>query len=370
MTYLLPFLASLAACCTPAQETKKPTIKATVQEVDPKKDEPPGFLCEGTTDLPDGCRIDVFTYFDARLEADRKDRYVPETGAHRHHSVVTVKDGKFSAAFAIYTPSAKKNLAGDYTFRVKFDPNFQPAQFATLGPILNDLPFKVGKPGDEAKDRAAVGAKLFDEIKALVVIADESAAKRKEDKAKGKSDPTAWSALMKDWTKRLGDINQRVSKEPEYVVLDMNVISNVGFEHLTGIVMDLARYASRGQDKDFREGRERLDVMVSKYNNDLTGAPIDPKIARVELLKDARGWLDTAVNARDDQGPLGKKNFRQAMMNLHKIAPADARPTILEMSAAATEIFDALDAKKDAKALFEKLDARLGELLKEFKSEK
>jgi len=119
-----------------------------------------------------------------------------------------------------------------------------------------------------------------------------------------------------------------------------------------------------------REGRERLDVMVSGFADQLRGAPPDPKKVRVELLKNARGFLQDTVYASGDRAPLGRKRYIQALFDLHKIAPEETRPVILELSASAREIFDLFDAKKDAIPLLEKLDARLGELEKALQNAK
>ena len=354
---LLPLLF-LGACCGAAPQDKKSTVQATASEIaaDEKEKKPPGFLCEGTAEVPDGYRIDIYTYFGK-----------PEKAAHIKHAALLVKGGKFSAAFSVFT-NTKKNLAGKYIFRIAIDPNLQPVRFQNIPGQEIDVVLKVGSDEDAATDRRTFGEALIGDMKSMVALAEES--KQKHLEGKGKVDAATWSSLLKDWTRRARQINEKVMDTAEYRVLGFSGVMDTGFEHLTGIVMDLCRCASRGEEKDMREGRERLDVMVSGFADQLRGAPPDPKKVRVELLKNARGFLQDTVYASGDRAPLGRKRYIQALFDLHKIAPEETRPVILELSASAREIFDLFDAKKDAIPLLEKLDARLGELEKALQNAK
>ncbi|HLF92427.1 MAG TPA: hypothetical protein VJB14_03130 [Planctomycetota bacterium] len=355
MIHILPLLF-LGACCGAAPQDKKSTVQATASEIaaDEKEKKPPGFLCEGTAEVPDGYRIDIYTYFGK-----------PEKAAHIKQAALLVKGGKFSAEFSVFT---KKNLAGKYILRVTLDPNLQPARFQNIPGQEVDVVLNVGNEADAAADRKAFGEGLIGDMKALVALAEESRQKHLE--GKGKLDAATWNSLMKDWTRRAGQINKRVLETAEYRVLGFSGIMDTGFEHLTGIVMDLCRCASRGEEKDMREGRERLDVMVSGFEDKLRGTPPDPKKVRVELVNSARGFLQDTVYASGDRAPLGRKRYIQTLFELNKIAPPETRPVILELSASAGEIFDLLDAKKDARPLLEKLDARLGELEKALQNAK
>jgi hypothetical protein len=366
MIHIIPLLATLAACCSRApQEAKKNRVEATVVELAPKEKEPPGFLCEGTTDLPDGCRIDVFAYFMSVTPTGPR-RKEPEIGTHRQQAAAIVKNGRFSVPLNLFE---RKNLGGEYIFRVAFDPNLQARPFASLPAIRSDLPLTVGLPGDAEKDRAAFGARLFGEIKALVAIADEVAARRKADQEKGKADPAAWSALVKDWTRRVREINLRVHQVHEYIVLDIAQIADVGVESMGNIILDLARCGSQGLDKDLREGRERLDIMVSNFDNQLN-TPVNPRATRIELAQEARKLLDVAAHAQDENAPRTQKRFIQVLFDIHKIAPAEVRSTILALMGSAKELFDAVEKNKNTKELFEKLDGRMEELIRGFQKEK
>jgi len=347
------------------QEARKYTLKASVVEVVPKEKDPPGFLCEGTTDLPDGARIDLYTYF---LNPDptglRKKE--PEQGKHRYRTAVPVKDGRFSASFSLFQ---EKNLSGDYVFRVVFDPNLQVQHLSTLPTVQSDVPLPLGKPGDAERDRAAWGARLFGEIKAVIAIADEVAARRKSDLEKGTSDPAAWAGPVRDWTDRLRGINERVHKAPEYLVLEMSNISDSGLDALGHLVLDLARSGSLGRDKGLREGRERIDLMVSNYEHELTRPP-DPRQKRIDLAHEARGLLEAAVRGPGDRAGESRKRFKQVLFDIHALAQADVQALLRDLMAQATEIFDALDEKKDVQAKVQSLQARLEELEKSFQNPK
>jgi hypothetical protein len=368
MIHLIPVLAALAAVPAAPQEAKKYRIEATVVETAPKDKETgkeqPGFLCEGTTDLPDGCRIDVFIYYiNPRLGGPREKE--PENGSHRQQSATLVKNGRFSTSLSIFEG---KNLSGDYTFRVAFDPNLQARPFAGLSAVHAYVPFTVGKPGDAEKDRAAFGARLFGEIKALVAIADEVAARRRADKEKGKPDPDVWAGLVKEWTRRIREINARVHQVHEYVALEIAHIADAGVENMSLIILDLARCGSQGLDKDLREGRERLDIVVSNFDNQLN-TPINSRTARIELAREARKLFEVAVHARDERAPAARKRFIQDLIDIHNITPPEARAAILDLMRSANEIFDAVAEKKDAREPFEKLDGRLEELIRGFQKD-
>ncbi len=352
----LPLL--FLGACAAAPQDKKSAVQATASEIaaDEKEKKPPGFLCEGTADVPDGYRIDIYTYFGK-----------PEKAAHIKQAALLVKGGKFSATFSVFT---KKNLAGKYILRVTLDPNLQPARFQNIPGQEIDVVMNVGTEEDAGADRRTFGEGLIGDMKTLVALAEES--KQKHLEGKGKLDAAAWNTLLKDWTRRAGQINKKVMDTAEYRVLGFGGVMDTGFEHLTGIVMDLCRCASRGEEKDMREGRERLDVMVSGFADQLRGAPPDPKKVRAELVKNARDFLQDAVYASGDRAPLGRNRFRQTLFDLHKdkALPEETRSVILELSASATELFDLLDAKKEPKPLLDKIDARLGELLKALQNAK
>ena len=350
MAYLLPLI--LLAACRSAAQDRKHTIEAVAAETPAEKDGPPGFLCEGSTDLPDGCRIDVFAYFGNPLR-----------GAHLKHSAVLVKEGKFSASFSLY---AKRNLAGLYTFQVVFNPSLQQVRHQTLPALEKLAPLRVGTEEAAANDRKSVGENLLADMKGLVAIAEEARLKHVE--SKGKLETAAWEALLKDWHRRAARINVAAIARIEYRVLGFGLAVDDGMEHISGIVMDLCRCAARGQEKDLREGRERLDLMISKFENQLKAPP--PKGAGAERVRDARRLLKEAVAAPEADRRAAKGRFRQSMVDLNSLAPSEFASVILEISGAATEVFDAIEEKKDVKGPLEKLDARLEELEKALQNAK
>lgn len=337
------------------QDARKFTVDAKVFEAPGTAQEAPSFACEGTTDLPDGCRLDVYTYYGAA-----------DPGFHIKHTVAITAGGKFSSAFSMFE---KKTLPGDYSFRVVFDPNLQAQRFGAFPAWKRDYPLRVGTPEEAEKARVALCKQLVADIKGIVAVADEATNRRKAEKD-GKPDPAVWDPLLKAWYRKLADESTRVQKILEYRVLGLTGVVDNGFEHLCGIIMDITRCAARGQDTLAREGRERLDLMVSKFEADLTGVPANPRLTRIELTQNARRALAQAVQPQEDRGPTGRKGFRQAILDLNRLVTPEDRQTLLEISAAATELFDKAEEKKDVKEDHKKLDARLAELLQAYQNEK
>jgi hypothetical protein len=183
------------------------------------------------------------------------------------------------------------------------------------------------------------------------------------------SGPEAWAGLLKDWTRLVREINLPVHQVHGYIVLEIAQIADAGVENMGNIILDLARCGSQGLDKDLREGRERLDIMVSNFDNQLN-TPVNSRAARVELAQEARKLLDVAVHAQDESAPRTRKRFIQVLFDIHKIAPAEVRTTILNLMGSAQELFNAVDKEKDTKGLFEKLDGRMEELIRGFQQDK
>src|SRR5437016_1240557 len=99
----ISLLVALLACRTAPQEKAVPAetkqkIEATVKETQEK--ERPGFLCEGTAELADDCRIDVEIFFGK-----------PDADAPIQNLALAVRGGRFAAPFSFYK---EKNLAGLY----------------------------------------------------------------------------------------------------------------------------------------------------------------------------------------------------------------------------------------------------------------
>jgi hypothetical protein len=360
MIHLFLLLVPLLGCCRTAPqqqaaaEEKKVKFEATARETPAKEKNPPGFLCEGATDLPEDCRIDIEIYFGK-----------PITGSQLHHAAEPVKGGKFSTAFVLF-PKSPKNLAGAYTVRVKFNPHLQPDRFAALPAIVRDLPLNVGKPEEAAQERRAWGERLVEKMKGLSALSEEAQAKFRE----GKLNNAGWDAQIKEWERRAHEINESVIDIPEYHVLGYGRLIADGFEKISGITLDLCRFYQRGDEKNMRDGRERLRVILSNYEDYLLGRPLDPKKEMLKLAEKASEFLEAAVTATDDRGPLGRKMFRQAMLDLHRLVSPGPRQTILEISASVNELFDALDAKQDVTTFHGKIKARLADLKTALQDEK
>jgi hypothetical protein len=339
------------------QEARKYAFEATAQEIAPSGKEPPGFLITGTTDLPDDYRIDIFTNFG-----------VPNSGFYLRHDVAMVKNGKFSASLSLFKEA---NLAGEYSFRLLGEPDLQADRFASIPATKRDVLLKLGKPGEAEKVRAEISARLFSELKSLAAVAEEAATLRKSEKESGKTDSSQWERLLKDWYKRLEAGALKVQRNADYRVLGLSGYVDAGTEQVCGITMDIARCAARASDKDVREGRERLDLLLSKYGSELTGRPLDPKAARLELAQSARRFLAAGARSKEESTPpTGRNPFFQVLLNLNPLVSPEERQTLLEISAGARELFDAVDEKKEFAELLRKLDARLAALIQTFQNEK
>lgn len=357
MNLLLPLLTAFASLSAGApQEAKKAVLEVTVQDVPASGKEPASFLLTGKTDLPDRYRLDLYAYFG-----------VPDPGFEVAREATLVKDGKFSITISLFKAA---NVAGEYSFRLLGNPDLQDQRYSQLPFLRHDVSVKLGTPADAAKARAEVYGRLFDDMKALVAVADESAALRKSEKESGKTDAAAWERLEKEYYKRLADGAARAQKVVEYRVFGLSWFVTAGMEQITGISMDIARCAARGLDKDLREGRERLDVIMSKFEADLTGRPLDPKITRLELARTARRLLAAGAQPREEAAPAGRNAFLQVMLNLSPLVSPDDRAALIDLTMGARELFDAVDEKKDVKELHLKLDARLEAFIKSLQNEK
>ena len=339
------------------QDAKKYAFEATAKDFAASGKEPPGFLLTGMTDLPDDYRIDIYTYFG-----------VPDPGFHLRHDVAMVKNGKFSASLSLFKEA---NLAGEYSFRLLGEPDLQADRYASIPAIKRDVSLKLGKPGDAEKVRAEMGARLFSELKSLAAIAEEAATLRKSEKESGKTDSSQWERLLKEWYKRLEAGALKAQRNSDYRVLGLSSYVDEGTEQVCGITMDIARFAARASDKDVREGRERLDLLLSKYESGLTGRPLDPKATRIELAQTARRLLAAGARPKEESTPpMGRNPFFQVLLNLNPLVSPEERQALLEISAGARELFDAVDEKKEFAELLRKLDARLAALIQTFQNEK
>ena len=192
----LAFLtASIVAsvACQSGQGDPAPQIKGELRNVPPQGNAAPSLLCEGTSTLPDGALLNAYLYYDRVNE-----------GREIAKDTTTVKGGKFTQDFIPFTKS-KKNLAGRYIARFRFNPEFQDKAipFSTL---KVDIVLEHGSPQDVERETKAVREQLVGEIRAFAAMGDEIRAKITELKDKPADE---WKALVKSWVNKSTEIQRR-----------------------------------------------------------------------------------------------------------------------------------------------------------------
>src|SRR5213078_2167402 len=106
-----------------------------LRDVPPQGNATPSLVCDGTATLPDGALLNAYLYYGRVNE-----------GREIAKDTTTVKGGKFTQDFAPFSKS-KKNLAGKYIVRFRFDPNFQ-AQAMPFSTVKVDIVLQHGTPQD------------------------------------------------------------------------------------------------------------------------------------------------------------------------------------------------------------------------------
>jgi hypothetical protein len=343
------------ALLAPGDSQETPKLSATFTEI-PSSPDGPGILCEGTTDLPDGCLVELTLFYG---KAD--------DGAHiAPFMSVPVQKGKFSHTFQVYPA---KNLPGEYVVRMSFTPDLQRQQYRKIPMAQVESKFPIGEPSQFEAGRNEVREQLQKDVRAFLGMADEIS--KEYAKVRGKLDRAAWDRRVEDWKKRTTDLNHRVLATPEYRVLQFRLLNNGGLEHLGGIILELARCARESDEKALREGRARLDQEAQGILEEYKSQPVDPAKYRLELLEDARKVLSGSRGLTEAKLATAKGKFNELMLRLNLQCPPSYRDRIRSILEAGTKYFVAADERQgDLDALYAKVERPTAELLEALKKEK
>ena len=117
-----------------------PVLKTEIKDVPAQGEGRASILCEGTTNLPNGARIEVYLFY-GRLD----------DGPILARQSFAVKDGKFSHELQ---PYKKKNFPGKYGLRLVYNPELQDQRLVGFKIGVFDLPFRFGNDADFAIKQA------------------------------------------------------------------------------------------------------------------------------------------------------------------------------------------------------------------------
>ena len=328
-----------------AAADEAPVLKTEIKDVAAEGDGRPSILCEGTTNLPKGARIEVYLFY-GRLD----------DGPVIARQSFTVGDGKFSYPIQ---PYKKKNLPGKYGLRLVYNPELQDQRFVGFKMGVVDLPFKLGTEADFEREAKVFRAQLAAELQAMVDLGEEL--KTQIDKLKGK--PAAdWAPLQKKWMEQGHEIMKRADphQNQEYNALNIDHAATTGLENLAGILNSAARYAAAGRDKEALEGvtvlRQTATYLIGEMNAPkLTsaGQVVDVVDAAKKLIKDVLANPDPPLLPR-------RRKFLEMNQLLQKSLPEDVQPVILEIGKASSAFFHAVEDKDpNAKELHAELEKAL-----------
>jgi hypothetical protein len=349
----LAFLtASIVAsvACQSGQGDPAPQIKGELRNVPPQGNAAPSLLCEGTSTLPDGALLNAYLYYDRVNE-----------GREIAKDTTTVKGGKFTQDFIPFTKS-KKNLAGRYIARFRFNPEFQDKAipFSTL---KVDIVLEHGSPQDVERETKAVREQLVGEIRAFAAMGDEIRAKITELKDKPADE---WKALVKSWVNKSTEIQRRAYplEVPEYRVLNLDQIADGGLENLGGILISSAKHAAAGEGEVAREGLTRLRQTIEYLVDEIASPKLTEPGQIFALIESARKLLKDALSHPDDPVLPARRKFVEMSALLQKSLPEEVQSALLEISGRSATFFSALsDKQPNAKELQKELDETFEKLI-------
>jgi hypothetical protein len=346
-------LLALAACLQ-----EPPRITATLKDLPAENGRPPAFLAEGTTDLVDGTRLEVFFYVGP-----------VQYGFETLRDATTVKEGKFSKEIAWFRGSPK-NLAGQYGLRIAYKPLLQPrSEYSRRKESHADAVLQIGTPRDFVRDQNAVKERLAADVKKLLAFGQEITAQAEKDQ--GKPDRAVWEALSVSLRKRCLDIEREAIQDREYMIHGFREITDSGLEGMRRTLVGIAECAAANDLATMKEGLVRLDGMAQGYLRALSTRPEDPKTQAADLLGQARQVLRGALPYPGLRAAEERKRFVQLTFKISPILDPEQQLTLRSISGAAADYLDALTERKpEAAELHEKVDRRIAEFLQALKEEK
>ncbi|HVE38767.1 MAG TPA: hypothetical protein VNM14_02695 [Planctomycetota bacterium] len=357
LAFLTASLVATLACQAAPGAAQAPEIKGELRDVPPQGKAAPSFLCEGTTNLPDGALLNAYLYYGQVNQ-----------GREIAKDTTTIKGGKFTQDFEPF-PKSKKNLAGKYIARFRFDPNFQ-AQAMAFATINVDIVLQHGTPQDVERETKAIRDQLVGEIRAYAAMGDEVKAKIQELKDKPAD---AWQALFKSWVEKSSDIQRRnyPLKVPEYRVLNLDQVADGGLENLGGILISAAKHATLGEAETAREGLTRLRQTIDYLVDEIASPKLTEPGQILALIESARKLVKDALARPDDPVLPARRKFVEMNALLQKSLPEDVQANVLEIGTRAVSFFTALaDKQANAKELHKELDETFDRLLAALRNRK
>ena len=348
------FLLLALGCQATAGEA--PVFKAEAKDVPAQGEGRPTILVEGTTNLPNGARVELYLFY-GRLD----------DGPLVARQSFSVKNGKFSEGLQ---PYRAKNFPGKYGLRLSYNPELQDQRFAGFALGSYELPFRFGTEADYEREAKVFRGQLAGELQAMVDMGEE--VKTQIDKLAGKPE-AAWAPFMKKWHEKSHEIMKRADPHTiqEYNVLAIDHPATSGLENLAGILNSAAKYAAAGRGKEALEGvtvlRQTAQYLIGEMNTPKLHTPGQI----VELLEAARKVVQEAVSRPDQPVLPARRKFLEMNALLQKSLPEDLQPHVLEIGKAGAALFSALSDKepnvKELHAELEKVIERIAALLRPLK---
>jgi len=336
------FLAQAAAA------DEAPVLKVDVKDVPAQGQGKPIILCEGTTNLPTGARLEGYLFYDRMDEGP----VLARTNA-------TVKDGKLAMEFQ---PYQKKNFPGKYVARLVYNPALQLQNFAGFRDTVVNLPFRFGDEADFQREAKVFRGQLAAELQAMVAMGEQ--VKTQIDKLEGK--PAAdWAPFIKEWQEKSHEIMVRADphKTQEYYALNIDHPASTGLENLSGILISAAKYAAAGRGKEAIEGITVLRTVAENLIGEMNAPRLTTPGQVVDLIDAAKALTREALAKSGQPLLLLRRKFLEMNALLQKSMPEEVQGNVLEISTRAAAFFNALsDKEPNVKELQAELEKSLEKL--------
>lgn len=327
-----------------------PVLKGVLKEIPAEGKLDPAFQLDATTNLPNGALVDVSLYYD---EVDE--------GRELAKGTATVKDGKLSQDLLAF-PGSKKNLAGKYVARLRYNPALQNLNIPGFADGRSDTQLVTGDAALVQAETKAVRARLAADLQAMSALGDEVKAQIEAKKLKTFEE---WKPLLKEWGQKAVDIQARANpiKVREFRVLKLDLIADSGLENLTGILNSAARHAAGGQSVDALEGLTRLRQNAEYLTGEVNSTRLTTPSQMLLMVESARGVIKDAISQSDPAVLFMRRRFVESNLILQKSVPEELQPILLDIGSRAAAFFNALaDKESNVKELYAELDKALEKL--------
>jgi hypothetical protein len=333
-----------------AAAPEAPVLKGTLKDIPKEGKADPAVQIDVATNLPDGALVDVALYYGPVDEGKEIAKFVG-----------TAKGGKFSTDLLPF-PGSKKNLAGKYVARLRFNPALQNIAIPGFADHKSDHPLQIGNDADFQAESKAFRAQLAGEVQALMAIGEQ--VKTAMDAKKFKT-PEEWKPQLREWGGKAVEIQVRASplKVREYKVLGLDSIADAGLEHLINILNSAARHAAAGLANDAVEGLTRYRQTCEYWLGEITSPRLNTPAQLVHMIEAARGVIRDAISQSDPSVLFLRKQFVGMNATLQKSLPEELQPQVLEIGTRGAAFFNALaDKEPNVKELGAELDKALEKL--------